>query len=44
VTVSPPDADLVKALLATAPVTAADESSWNANIEMESYMNDGPHS
>ena len=44
VTISPPDAELVKAFLATAPVTAGDGSVWTGNIDMESYTNDGPHS
>jgi len=44
VTISPTDADLVKAFLATAPVTAADGSSWTGKIDMESYTDDGPHS
>ena len=44
VTLSPPDSELVKAFLATAPVTAGDGSVWTSNIDMESYTNDGPHS
>lgn len=44
VTLSPPDAELVKAFVATAPVTAGDGSVWTGNIDMESYTNDGPHS
>lgn len=35
VTISPPDADLVKAFLATAPLTAGDGSVWTGNIDME---------
>ena len=37
-------ADLVKTFLATAPVTAADGTSWTGNIDMESYTDEGPHS
>lgn len=44
VAVAPPTADLVKAFLATAPVTAADGSSWSGKIDMESYTDGGPHS
>ena len=44
VTLSPPDSELVKAFVATAPVTAGDGSVWTANIDMESYTNHGPHS
>lgn len=44
VTVAPDEADLVKAFVATSPVTDSDGAIWSGNIEMESYTNDGPHS
>jgi hypothetical protein len=43
VTVSPADAEIVKALLASAPATDADGARWTGNLNMESYTNDGPH-
>jgi hypothetical protein len=42
VTVSPQESELVKAFLATKPFTDTEGDLWSANLDVESYTDDGP--